>query len=81
MGFKTLHFSWGLGAPKGIMCIYIYIIYIYPQTGTLAVPETPPLRGFGPFCRGRVLAFGLFLLDKVLRNGLLRYIIYTCPNM
>ena len=59
---------------------HIYI-YIYPQTGTFADPETHPLRGFGPLGRGRVLAFGRFLLDKVLRNGLLRYILHTCPNM
>ena len=56
-------------------------IYIYPQTGTFADPETHPLRGFGPLCRYRVLAFGCFFLDKVLRNGLLRYILYTCPNL
>ena len=56
-------------------------IYIYPQTGTFADPETHPLRGFGPLCRYRVLAFGRFFLDKVLRNGLLRYILYTCPNL
>ena len=56
-------------------------IYIYPQTGTFADPETHPLRGFGPFCRGRVLEFVLFLLEKVLGNALLRYILYTCPNM
>ena len=71
-----------------LICVFIDIcayrkqyIYIYPQTGTFADPETHPLRGFGPFCRGRVLAFGFFLLDKVPRNGLLRYILYTCPNM
>ena len=74
---------------KSMYTVYVYFeniynytyIYIYPQTGTFADPETHPLRGFGPFCRGRVLAFVLFLLDKVLRNGLLRYILYTCPSM
>ena len=35
-------------------------IYIYPQTGTFADPETHPLRAFVPFLPGRVLAFGLF---------------------
>ena len=38
---------------------HIYI-YIYPQTGTFADPETHPLRAFVPFLPGRVLAFGLF---------------------
>ena len=56
-------------------------MYIYPQTGTFADPETHPLRGFDPLCRYRVLAFGRFFLDKVLRNGLLRYILYTCPKL
>ena len=42
-------------------CIYIYI---YPQTGTLADPETHPLRGFGPLCCYRVLAFGRFFSKK-----------------
>ena len=35
-------------------------IYIYPQTGTFANPETHPLRAFVPFLPGRVLSFGLF---------------------
>ena len=77
-------------------------IYIHPQTGTFADPETHPLRAFVPFLPRAVLALGpLFLaflnaslasvhtwngnmlipVFKVLRNGLLRYILYTCPNM
>ena len=46
-----------------IICIiyhYITYIFIYPQTGTFADPETHPSRAFVPFLPGRVLAFGLF---------------------
>ena len=43
------------------ICVTICVcIYIYPQTGTFADPETHPLRAFVPFLPGRVLAFGLF---------------------
>ena len=84
---------------------FLYIvpgIYIYPQTGTFADPETHPLRAFVPFLPRAVLALGpqffaflnaslasvhtwngnmLIPVFKVLRNGLLRYILHTCPNL
>ena len=57
-------------------------IYIYPQTGTFADPETHPLRAFVPFLPGRVLAFGLFFLH-FLSHRVLLYILDTdtYPNL
>ena len=58
------------------------IIYIYiPADLDVRRPWNTPLARFRSFLPGPCLAFGFFLLDKVLRNGLLWYILYTCPNM
>ena len=58
-------------------------IYIYPQTGTFADPETHPLRAFVPFLPGRVLAFGLFFFLHFLSHRVLLYILDTdtYPNL